>query len=733
MIFLKFTTLCVFTVLILTKKCFSDDLFSTLCSKIFFKQPQNEDVLFYKEVINGVYIKTDKVIDNFPLYLNERGNIYFQYSQTNNVFFFSKPSPAKNIYLGLGADADKIKMANPKIWTKNANRYNVFGGVVKKWFQWNQKYIYLKEDLQVECWNFTDCQFRDLTFNYNLPGYNNPIDDYFLPLENTYVFNRQIYKHSNFNVTKWYLYYFNSYWNIGPNYTSNMVNWYVIDHALKPEFITNTWYKYNGIKSTFEQQVGVTLQCRGLNKPCSKDRCINNGTCSVNQINRTTCTCLFNYNGDDCSQKSFGCKNDEDVIIEAGSLVPYICLSGTNEVYDVLCKKSSSGEYVWTSNKKCTVLTTTKSTTITTTTEKIPKILFNADKYYWIYILAITLAAVTPILGPLIVWSYRDDSNYFRILSLWLYFSMAILIFLKVLISTFNLYTYGPKLFSTIDTIAVISIPIFYLYILIEAQFCNEKKYLDSTYDGDEIDSYLNMIYEKEPLIFIIIECYHYETRTRTITYTDANGNLQSRVETYQEKVVSHTDALNFSFRTWRDVSDRSQVPSAHARVTRIKLTKIFTFRDEQTSKEFSKVESNFIKENKNRDTHINYYTEINIHGFKERIMGVNSNRPFWLNKVCFQLAHFLTLSWPFRWLLNCSTQKVDHCIVKEISIIENNETLPTAPTILEQANYSEHTPFIAEQIELKLNPLTSTADFCPYPVPPYPDVPPPPYSGPLH
>ena len=278
---------------------------------------------------------------------------------------------------------------------------------------------------------------------------------------------------------------------------------------------------------------------------------------------------------------------------------------------------------------------------------------------------------------------------------------MVILLCFKLAAAIFSLQIYGPKFFSTMDTISAISIPIFYLYVLIEAQFCNEKKYLDSSYEGDEIDHYLNLIYEKEPQIFIIVECYHFETRTRIITYTDANGNLQSRVETYQEKVTSFTDSKMFNFRTWRDVSDRSQVPSTRTKVTRIKLSKTFTFADQQTYDEFSNVESNFIEANQNRDTYINSYNELNITGFKERIMGVDGNRPFWMTKVCFQLANLLALSWPYRWLLGGGTQKIEHSIIKEISIIEN---LPPNISLAEQVNYPNQ-PFHSEQIGLQPYP----------------------------
>ena len=257
---------------------------------------------------------------------------------------------------------------------------------------------------------------------------------------------------------------------------------------------------------------------------------------------------------------------------------------------------------------------------------------------------------------------------------------MVILLGLKSASAIFNFQIYGPKLFSTIDIITATSVPIFYLYVLIEAQFCNEKEYLGSTFDGDEIECYLNLIYEQKPEIFINIECFHFETRTKVIVHTDANGNLQTRLETYQEKVTSYTNTKMFNFRTWRDVSDRSQVPSIRTKVTRIKLSKIFTFADEQTNTEFSKIESNLIESNRNRDIHINSYSVLNLNGFKDRIMGFDGNRPFWMNKFCFQLAHLLALSWPYRWLMGCSTQEIEHSIKKEISILENippNISLP--------------------------------------------------------
>lgn len=53
------------------------------------------------------------------------------------------------------------------------------------------------------------------------------------------------------------------------------------------------------------------------------------------------------------------------------------------------------------------------------------------------------------------------------------------------------------------------------------------------------------------PEIYWHIECYHYETRTRTVT--DSEGN--TRTETYQEKVVTHVANTKFRILEWMDES----------------------------------------------------------------------------------------------------------------------------------------------------------------------------------
>ena len=187
---------CLVLFLIYVKNCVSENEFAELCDNIFFKQPNYSATLALKEIINGVYIKTIVIVDNFPVYKHERGNAYFQYSRSSNKFYFSSGNIGKNTYIGLGADGDSYKMREPQRWVKESGRRtdNIFGGIIRKWFQWqypptHTRNTYLTSEIIVKCVNFTDCGFRDLVFTQSYGG--NLSVDVFKPLDNVYSFNRQ--------------------------------------------------------------------------------------------------------------------------------------------------------------------------------------------------------------------------------------------------------------------------------------------------------------------------------------------------------------------------------------------------------------------------------------------------------------------------------------------------------------------------------------------------------------
>mmetsp|Transcript_15948 Transcript_15948/g.13507 ORF Transcript_15948/g.13507 Transcript_15948/m.13507 type:complete len:138 (-) Transcript_15948:559-972(-) len=66
---------------------------------------------------------------------------------------------------------------------------------------------------------------------------------------------------------------------------------------------------------------------------------------------------------------------------------------------------------------------------------------------------------------------------------------------------------------------------IFYIFYLIECCFSGTKSYLKNPQDIVIFDEYITNVKEAAPSLSFQIECYHFETRTRTVYYTDANGN----------------------------------------------------------------------------------------------------------------------------------------------------------------------------------------------------------------
>ena len=85
-------------------------------------------------------------------------------------------------------------------------------------------------------------------------------------------------------------------------------------------------------------------------------------------------------------------------------------------------------------------------------------------------------------------------------------------------------------------------------------------------------------------------KCYHWETRTRTVTERDSKGNyLRTRYETYQEMVVTHTDFETYNYGRQVDASGDAitDTKGASKTVTRVKLSKTWVLGDELTKRDF--------------------------------------------------------------------------------------------------------------------------------------------------
>ena len=246
---------------------------------------------------------------------------------------------------------------------------------------------------------------------------------------------------------------------------------------------------------------------------------------------------------------------------------------------------------------------------------------------------------------------------------MWLY------IIYKVLVQLLNLRQYGATFFFVMDCTTYALIGISYLYILLQSFWSNEKEYIQDNFEEEHVHEYFTNIFRQKPSISVSITCYHFETRSRTVNYTDPQGNPQSRLETYTETVITYRGSNKFSFNSWRDVSDRQKLPSIGSKILRIKVIKDINFADEESSAAFNRFKEDYLNGNRYRDAYMDHSVEHDIPGFKERLMGCNRKPPCWMNLPCFFLAHLLFLGWPYRWLLKGKTDKTEFVVKKEVSI----------------------------------------------------------------
>jgi len=160
------------------------------------------------------------------------------------------------------------------------------------------------------------------------------------------------------------------------------------------------------------------------------------------------------------------------------------------------------------------------------------------------------------------------------------------------------------------------------------------------------------------PSILWHMECYHYETRYRTVTSRDANGNMTSRTESYQVKVVTWTGSANFQYSSWRDLST-DVADLAEYQITRVRFYKYFVFADDNTRNSYFFQKQYFINVN-NRDTHYNFSESFDILGYIGRaISKTTSEIPLCLN-VCGYLfiSLFMVEVFYTYWLIRISPKK---------------------------------------------------------------------------
>eukprot|EP00794_Sanderia_malayensis_P013880 gene13880-15328_t len=219
-----------------------------------------------------------------------------------------------------------------------------------------------------------------------------------------------------------------------------------------------------------------------------------------------------------------------------------------------------------------------------------------------------------------------------------------------------------------------------YLYILAESCLSAENQYISNILKDESAMDFVNTLKGKRVERNMMVECWHMETRTRTVYYTDSNGNRKSKIETYQEKIVTYRENKPFHYGNCEDISDPEGPKIDRKGVTRLKLLKDVECGDDETMDKFNEMKQEMITRNERRDVNIAFSFEDTIPGFEKRICAYadTNQKAWWMNLTCYWLSTVFLCSWPFRIMFNWKTTKAEYTIKKKLFISSRPEGLST-------------------------------------------------------
>lgn len=225
---------------------------------------------------------------------------------------------------------------------------------------------------------------------------------------------------------------------------------------------------------------------------------------------------------------------------------------------------------------------------------------------------------------------------------------------------------YG-SVFEILRIFAIVMLCISPVVVLLESCVSHELDYLSNIKDDETAWGYIQRMHEVPPRINMVVECYHYETHTKVVHYTDSNGNRRSRTETKKEKVVTYVDHDGFSFGSWVDVSEKDMPPLSTVSLTLVKIDSSIVFGDQETADDYVRQVAAMLARNRHRDDFTDYSSSKEIPGLMKRISayGDLKVKPFWIRERFFWIATLLQMSWPYRWLFRAKTVKTHYALKK--------------------------------------------------------------------
>ena len=258
------------------------------------------------------------------------------------------------------------------------------------------------------------------------------------------------------------------------------------------------------------------------------------------------------------------------------------------------------------------------------------------------------------------------NASLWRLISMDMFFSFYLWLIYFVGCGVSHCTTYG-SVFEMLRIFAIVMLCLSPVIVLIESCFSHELDYLENIMEDETAWGYIQRMHEVQPRINMVVKCYHYETRTKVVYYTDARGNRRSRTETETEKVVTFVDQDEFSFGSWVDVS--TTLALSTVALTRVKIDSSILFGDQETADDYERQVAEMLERNRQRDVYTDYSWSKEIPGLKKRISAYVDSRvkPFWIRPLFFWLATLLQMTRPYRWLFRAKTAKSHYALKKKM------------------------------------------------------------------
>ncbi|KAA0147249.1 hypothetical protein FNF29_07510 [Cafeteria roenbergensis] len=221
---------------------------------------------------------------------------------------------------------------------------------------------------------------------------------------------------------------------------------------------------------------------------------------------------------------------------------------------------------------------------------------------------------------------------------------------------------------AALPSIAAGVFGVVYLFYLIESCCSDSRKYMSNFKDVAGAEAFLSQMVDTPPDVAMTCECYHYETRYRTVTSTDSNGRTTTRTESYTVKVTTYRETDYFRYRAWKDESGPFHGMTLHA-IVKLRLYKLVVWNDDASHRAFVMAYSAFQARNRWRDSHFSHNWDMRIRGFRTNVLALSdpTAKPCWLSFGCFWLSTLLLCSWPWRRMLTSSSVEAKFTLRKVI------------------------------------------------------------------